>query len=98
MMYRNAIKFNLPGTNAHEVALSLESKFEQYVEHFRERCVRTAIKTSNRGDLNDKMGRHIRGNTRKSMLDTLESSQGSLLVVPKTLLKHWQVQQFLVQG
>jgi hypothetical protein len=92
---RNATTFNRPGTKVHDVALSLETNFTQCVEQFRERRVRTAIKTSNRGgDLSDNMGRDIRATTRRFMLDSLKSSQGSLLVVPKTLLQHWQVRTF----
>ena len=91
---RNAKLYNKPDTLIYKTAGSILRKFEDYFEDFRGRQLQSAINSSKRSKRS--LGTLISQKKRKDLLHTLLPSKGTLLVVPSTLLQHWEVSSFFL--
>ena len=81
--------YNLPETTIHTTADTMLGHFKEYYEEFRQVQVKSAISTQKRSKLS--LGALISENKRQELLDTLLPSRGTLLIVPHTLVQHWEV-------
>ncbi len=65
------------------------NKFEECYNDFRLAQLNSAMGKQKRSKLS--LGSLISENKRQELLDTLLPSKGTLIVVPSTLMQHWEV-------
>jgi SNF2 family DNA or RNA helicase len=89
-IYTNAKKFNAPTHYIHQMADYLLNELEVLFAVFKQSQLQAAIAAGKRTRSN--LGTLISEKKRMDLHDNLISSSATLLVVPHTLLKHWEEQ------
>jgi hypothetical protein len=92
MIYKNAISYNKEGTLIYEKANECIQLFRDQYMNFHDSLFKSAM-TLNRNNKSS-LGSLIARSKRRELLDSLLSSHGTLLVVPSTLLQHWEVSNY----
>jgi len=90
---RNAITFNPSGHQVHEAAVKLSKVFAELVEQFKAKQVQTAKKSFSKASAkpNSSVAALLEKRHYEELLSSLKPTAANLLVVPSTLLNHWEV-------
>ena len=90
---RNAITFNPAGHMVHEAAVKLSKTFVDIVDQFKAKQVQTAKKSFSKASAkpNSSVAALLEKRHSEELLNSLKTTTGNLLVVPGTLLNHWEV-------
>jgi hypothetical protein len=90
---RNAITFNPPCHVVHEAAVKLSNMFADIVDQFKATQVQTAKKSFSKASAkpNSSVAALLEKRHHEEKLKSLKKTAGNLLVVPGTLLNHWEV-------
>jgi len=88
-MDSTAILYNHPDTKVYKKAESLLGVFTDFLTDFKEHQRKSAIATAKRSNLS--LGSLINENKRRELLNSLIPSACTLIVVPTTLVQHWEV-------
>lgn len=94
---RNAIDYNPPGHLVHDAAVKLSKVFAETVNRFKEEQVTTAKKSFAKASAkpNSSVAALLEKRHRDELLGSLKPSSANLLVVPGTLLNHWEVRHVM---
>mmetsp|Transcript_39859 Transcript_39859/g.119949 ORF Transcript_39859/g.119949 Transcript_39859/m.119949 type:complete len:108 (-) Transcript_39859:2429-2752(-) len=90
---RNAMLYNPPEHHVHQAANRLSGKFEQLVVAFKEEHVRVAHRAFSNLNANPEssIAAMLAERANEDLLNSLVPSSSTLLIVPNTLLAHWEV-------
>lgn len=88
LMYRNVTAFHPPDSPEFTEGVRLGHFFEHMVREYKNHCILTA---SNKRNMNEEFNRLVK----KKKVEALAPAFGTLLVVPKPLLSHWQDQMMM---
>jgi hypothetical protein len=85
--------YNPKGHIVHETAARMKKSFELIVNNFKEQEVQSAIRSYSNASSkpNSSVAAFIEQTRKKELQELLVTSSGTLLVVPNTLLSHWEV-------
>ena len=90
---RNALAYNPPGHSAHEAAAALSRVLAGLVNEFKAKQVQSAKKSFSRSSAkpNSSVAALLERRNYEDLLSSLKPTAATLLVVPGTLLNHWEV-------
>jgi hypothetical protein len=89
------MEFNGSNTIVYKAAEALSDRFKEAIYEFKMLQIRRAERRS-RTNLNSESGALLLKRTHDELLSSLIPSSATLLVVPSTLLKHWEVRFHLL--
>lgn len=81
--------FNDVQSHVHQDAVNVLKQFETIFEEFRQQQLTAAIGAQKRSK--QSLSTLVSESRKMQLLDTLLSSRATLLVVPHTLINHWEV-------
>ena len=94
LVFRNAMLYNPPDHHVYKAASRLSDKFKELVQTFKESQTKSAKKAY--GSITSKPDSSVAAilaeRANDELIDSLYPSSGNLLIVPNTLLKHWENQ------
>lgn len=94
LVFRNAMLYNPPDHHVYKAAKRLSDKFEALVQTFKENQTKSAKKAY--GSITSKPDSSVAAilaeRANDELIDSLYPSSSNLLIVPNTLLKHWENQ------
>ena len=94
LVFRNAMLYNPPDHHVHKAAKRLSDKFKELVATFKSIQTKNAKKAY--GSISSKPDSSVAAilaeRANDEIIDSLCPSSGNLLIVPNTLLKHWENQ------
>lgn len=94
LVFRNAMLYNPPDHHIHKAAQRLSDKFSVLVRTFKDNQTKNAKKAY--GSITSKPDSSVAAilavRANDELVDSLCPSSGNLLIVPNTLLKHWEHQ------
>ena len=94
LVFRNAMLYNPPDHHVYKAAKRLSDKFKELVQTFKESQTKSAKKAY--GSITSKPDSSVAAilaeRANDELIDSLYPSSGNLLIVPNTLLKHWENQ------
>ena len=93
---RNATEFHPPDSLVYREAKRLMSLFERMIEDFKGLRVSSAEKIYSRSWMASETAHLVRNKRKAEILEASTPTTGTLLVVPKPLVQHWQVSSFSI--
>lgn len=91
LCFRNAMLYNPPDHPVHRAAERLFNRFKAIVEHFKSSQLESA-KRAVRKNPDGSLAALLAEKAKEELIDSLLPSLSTLLVVPNTLLHHWEEQ------
>jgi len=94
LIFSNAMTYNPAGNDLHELASTMLETFENLVRLFKTEQLKTAKKSfsNNIARANSQVALLLATQQRREYMESLLPSASNLLVVPVTLLNHWEEQ------
>jgi len=89
-IYNNALKYYPPENNIHKKAIEILKAFGNMFDDFLNQKMLAAMSVAQKRS-KESLSALVAESKRIQLLDNLICSKGTLLVVPSTLVKHWEV-------
>ena len=94
LIFHNAMIYNDEESDVYKAAERLEKKFSKIVKEFKSQSVTMAQRTCTR-QIDSPIAAVLTQKAKQDLMNSLHPSGATLLVVPNTLLYHWEVNNIL---